>query len=74
MNHLKKKKTRNDYISRGLLKLIEKEEFNLNLRWITFSEIKKYQEMIIKDLNEEIDENNINNIINYINDLEIADK
>lgn len=30
--------------------------------------------MIIKDLNEEIDENNINNIINYINDLEIADK
>jgi len=70
----KKKKTRNDYISRGLLKLIEKEEFNLNLRWITFSEIKKYQEMIIKDLNEEINENNINNIINFINDLEIADK
>ena len=63
-------KNRNDYITKSLILLIDKTNFNKNLRWIDYSEFKDYLKAIIHNNLEIVDEEESDNWINFLYDIE----
>ena len=62
---------RHDYVSKTLIKLINKYKLNEKPKWITYREYIEENKNIIKKGSHNIDENSLNELINLINDLDI---
>ena len=62
-------KNRNDFISKSLILLIDNIDFNKNLRWIEYSEFKKYLKTIINK-NLDVTDNEIDKWIYFLYDIE----
>ena len=64
---LKQDTIRKDYITRGILLLIKEKELNKNIKWVEFSEFKKYLKIVLNKENENCNENDIQKwIIIYV--------
>ena len=56
---------RSDYITRTFIKFIDDNDFNNNMHWISYKEFIKYEEIIIKNLNNDVLEEDTDKYINY---------
>ena len=54
------------FIEKSLLKLIEERDFNKNLEWVNYDELRKYLSECLKDKYKDVTEQTIQNYINYI--------
>ena len=62
---------RHDYVSKTLIKLINKYKINEKPKWISYREYIEENKNITKKGSLNIDENSLNELINLINDLDI---
>lgn len=62
---------RHDYVSKTLIKLINKYKINEKPKWISYREYIEENKNITKKGSHNIDENSLTELINLINDLDI---
>lgn len=64
-----KNSKRKDYKTQALLKLIQEEELNKKLKWISFENFLKYLKLVIKKENHNMNEIEVNKLIENYNNI-----